>query len=70
MPERFNCLYGKVCVYTSETHTSAIGFALFGHCHYLLTDPRTMNIIRIRMKKFNLEILYTPQASDQQCDEY
>ena len=35
------CLYCKVCVETSESHISVIGFALFGHCHYLLTDPRT-----------------------------
>ena len=34
-------------MYTSETHTSAIGFALFGHCHYLLTDPRILLLLVI-----------------------
>ena len=29
-----------MCVYTSEIDICVICFALFGHCHYLLTEPR------------------------------
>ena len=48
--ERFNCLYGKV----SETYINVTGFALFGHCHYLLTIPRTYYI---RMLLYDIVIV-------------
>ena len=40
-----------VCVYTSETYISVTCFALFGHCHYLLTDPRKNGQCRLSRKR-------------------
>ena len=36
-----NCLHVKVCVQSSDTNKCVIDFALFCHCHCLLTYPRT-----------------------------
>ena len=32
-------------MYTSETHISVGVFVVFGHCHYLLTDPRKSDVV-------------------------